>query len=430
MELGYAEALQFSADNAYRRRTVIPLNKLETNSLELIWELRRSWGTRALEELRSEIRKLTAARHVIFAPSARCALAQVLSVLPQSEVVMPAFTCPVVKTAVEFARKKIRYVDIHKGNLNSTSKEFDSEALVGRILLPTHLFGIPTDVENICDLARVRGCITIEDAAAAVGIQRNGRSLGTFADIGIFSFERSKRFPAFRGAAIIINNDRVIDPEKLTGRPIVPVLKRFPAKEFAFAHLYNVSTQPWIYGRMVVPSLLQRYASGPSREREGNPRSSPSYQREFHPYQAGLVLRSLGRIHRIRAQIEWLVSEYENTLKDSGVQTFISKEVDRGGLLRFPIVVPGITRAEFLRQALRRGLYLETNYEQPLAPEDISQYVPNSLWAAKNMVLLPLYSGLKQSQARALVGEVARIAEDARTRVTSSEEGEYASHAG
>lgn len=430
MEIAYAEALRLSPGNSYRRTTVNPPNRLETSNFELIWELRRAWSTTTLEELRSELKRITGAKHVIFAPSARCALAQILSVLPEREVVMPAYTCPVVKTAVEFAGKKVCYIDISRKTLNATSAEFAPQAQNGRILLPTHLFGIPTDIENITELAQRRGCITIEDAAAALGTSRNGRPLGTFADAGVFSFERSKRFPAFRGAAILINNDRLIDPKRLLANPVVPTRFRFPTKEFVFAQMYNATTQPWIYGRMVLPSLLERYARNDGAERESDPNDSPFYQMEVHPYQAALVLRSLSLADQIRKQIECLVLEYESALSGKPVQTFISRDTDRGGLLRFPIAIEGISRAQFLRRALSQGLYLETNYERPLAPREEWERLPNALWAAENVVLLPLYRSLKQSQARSIAQKVAKIAEEAIAVSALSGEREYATHVG
>src|SRR5215469_12300426 len=128
---------------------------------------------------------------------------------------MPAYTCPVVKTAVQVARKRVIYTDVVRGGLNSTSAEFEPHASKNRILLPTHLYGISTDIENVCALARESGCVTVEDAAAALGARYRGKPLGTFADVGIYSFERSKRFPAFRGAAVVLNNEQLIDPGRL-----------------------------------------------------------------------------------------------------------------------------------------------------------------------------------------------------------------------
>jgi dTDP-4-amino-4,6-dideoxygalactose transaminase len=425
MELGYAEALRSCPVSPYRRTTVVPPNRLDTSNFELLWELHRAWDCSAIEELRADIHKITGARHIIFAPSGRAAIAQVLKALPHHEVVIPAYTCPVVKTAVEFAGKRIRYVDISRNCLNATSGDYDKEATAGRVILPTHLFGIPTDIENICEMARERGCITIEDAAAALGTLWHGRPLGTFADVGIFSFERSKRFPAFRGAAIIVNNESVIDPESVRRTVVVPTQMQIPLRESIFAALYNAATQPWIYGRLVLPSLLRGHtASTADAEAPEEPSSSQFYSRAFVPYQAALVLRSLRRREQIRQHIARLVSIYDSVFAQTNVQTFLGTDYDQHGILRYPIAVRGISRPEFLRQALSRDLYLETNYERPLPPRNAWNCFPNSLWSAQNVVLLPLYRVLSERQAELIARKVAAIAQ----KSSRSEEKAYAGH--
>jgi dTDP-4-amino-4,6-dideoxygalactose transaminase len=161
-------------------------------------------------------------------------------------------------------------------------------------------------------------------------------------------------------------------------------------------------------------------------EQPENPAVSPFYTREFHPYQAALVRRSLRRIARIRAHIEGLVSQYETVFNSSEVQTFSNKHDDKAGLLRFPVVIPRTERAAILRRALSRGLYLETNYERPLPPEDQWKCFPNSLWAAQKLVLLPLYSRLTQAQAHGIATEIAALAQGACPTANQSEERDYA----
>jgi dTDP-4-amino-4,6-dideoxygalactose transaminase len=336
----------------------------------------------------------------------------VLSVLPQQEVVIPAFTCPVVKTAVKLAGKRIVYVDVARYSINSTCAEFEREMKPGRVLIPTHLFGIPTDIERICELARARGCVTIEDAAAAFGATKNGHVLGTVADVGIFSFERSKRVPAFRGAAIAINNERLIERSTLSARSPTAGTCQPPIRELAFAFLYNLATIPSLYGRITLPRLLQRYATMAlpvEDEAVDTVTTSPFYTRNFHPLQARIVLRVLGRLNRIREHIERLVETYESTFRDTAIQQFTMDDCDRGGMLRFPIAFSGKLRADVLRCALGRGIYLETNYERPLPERCTWDRFPNALWAAENLVLLPLYTSLSISAGKRLAASILGI---------------------
>ena len=159
MEIAYREALQTVNRRLCSGGTVTPPNRLETRTWDLLSSLMDLGPEDALEALREALRSLTGKRHVLFAPSCRSAIAQVLSFLPQQEVVMPAFTCPVVKTAVEVAGKRIVFVDVAKDSVNATSAEYEREATPGRVLLPTHLFGIPTDVEKVCELPQLQGAV-------------------------------------------------------------------------------------------------------------------------------------------------------------------------------------------------------------------------------------------------------------------------------
>jgi perosamine synthetase len=103
--------------------------------------------------------------------------------------VIPAWICHQVKEAAEIAGKRVIYVDLAKKQHQCpTSAEYDEAARPGRILLAAHLFGVPTDIEAICKLAKSRDCVTIEDAVPAIGGMLHGRPLGTFAGLRCFQF--------------------------------------------------------------------------------------------------------------------------------------------------------------------------------------------------------------------------------------------------
>jgi dTDP-4-amino-4,6-dideoxygalactose transaminase len=395
---------------------VIPPNRLEAGVWDLLITLATPQRNDALSTLRNELRRMLGRDHIYLAPSARCAIAQILMLLPQREVVMPAFNCDVVKTAVEAAGKTIIYVDVAKGSVNATAAEFSAAAQPGRILLATHQFGVPTDVEAICALGKSRGCITIEDAACCFGATHNGKPLGTFGDFGVFSFESWKRLPAFRGGAISVNNNQILDPVRLDTERLVETTTEMPSREVVSALIRNVSTIPWLYGRLILPILMRSYFQPRSSGAEGGGGSvtnDSAFKRAIHPYQAQLILRMLGRMDRIRTHISRLTSVYENAFRNSPVMTFLPSDMDDAGLLRFPIAFPGITRAEVLRRALKRGIYLETEFEVPLPdPSDRGRF-PNSVWIGANLVLLPLYTSLSLESAAWLASQMTEIANEA-----------------
>jgi dTDP-4-amino-4,6-dideoxygalactose transaminase len=390
---------------------VVPFNALETTN----WDLCKAFGwifqPDSLEALRVSLQQWSHEENVVLAPSGECAIAQILSLLPQEEVVMPAWICHQVKTAVKVAGKRIIFVDLGKNSINATSAEYNAAAKPGRILLIAHLFGVPTDVEAICELARQRDCLTIEDAVPAIGGRQDGRLLGTFADFGVFSFEQSKRLPAFRGGFIVANNGRLCDLAKLANNRLAETTRSMPYVPLAKAFLQNLFTNPWIYrqvtrrllplrpaiGRILTARPRQHSSPGPIQEATG-PQAAPRtpfYTKEIHPYQAQLALRMIRRIDNIGAKISELAAVYEKHFQGTRIQTFLPAHSDRSGLMRFPIAYPGRDRSEILRRARQRGIYLKVLWSEEADCEGL----PNSLWAARNLILLPLYTALSPSAA-------------------------------
>lgn len=81
-------------------------------------------------------------------------------------------------------------------------------------IVVTHLYGLMADIVSIVDLAQGKNIPVIEDCAQAHGAMLNGKKVGTFGDIGCFSFYPTKNLGALGdGGAVITNrlelNDRV-----------------------------------------------------------------------------------------------------------------------------------------------------------------------------------------------------------------------------
>jgi len=399
----------------------VPFNALETRNWDLFAALACFIHSDPCAALRNSLQALTGRQHVVLTPSGRSAIAQLLALLPQREVVMPAWICHEVKRAAEIAGKRVIYVDLGSNSINATSAEYLEAAKPGRILLIAHLFGAPTDVEAICELAKKRDCVTVEDAVPAFGARRNGHLLGTFADFGIFGFEQGKRFPAFRGGVIVVNNNHIINLTKLAASRVVETKRVMPIGDLLRAFAHNLATSPWIYQGLILPllpfreslsKLLNKSHSQPGAEcldKLAAVLHTPAYTRELHPYQAELVLRMLKRIDQIRRQIASLASVYLEGFRNTPIASFVPPECDNAGLMRFPISFPGKDRTEILRRAEKRGLYLKVYWPQPLPDKSEHHRFPNAVWAAQNIVLLPLYRTLSPRDAEEVAQTIVEI---------------------
>jgi dTDP-4-amino-4,6-dideoxygalactose transaminase len=82
-------------------------------------------------------------------------------------------------------------VDLDSGNISPTTI---APKITGktRAIIPVHLAGWPADMEGILALARPAGIAVIEDCAQAHGAMINGKSVGSFGDIGAWSFCQDK----------------------------------------------------------------------------------------------------------------------------------------------------------------------------------------------------------------------------------------------
>jgi dTDP-4-amino-4,6-dideoxygalactose transaminase len=79
-----------------------------------------------------------------------------------------------------------------------------------RVVLPTHLYGQPADIDPIVEVVRRHGLKLLEDAAQAHGASYRGRRLGGHGDVVAWSFYPTKNLGAMGDAGAITTNDAEI----------------------------------------------------------------------------------------------------------------------------------------------------------------------------------------------------------------------------
>ena len=92
----------------------------------------------------------------------------------------------------------------------------DQDQIVSKItprtkaIIAVHLFGLAQDLSSLVVLCNERGIALVEDCAQATGAIINGKKVGTYGDIGCFSFHPSKTLAgAGDGGAITTNNEAI-----------------------------------------------------------------------------------------------------------------------------------------------------------------------------------------------------------------------------
>jgi perosamine synthetase len=85
-----------------------------------------------------------------------------------------------------------------------------------KAIMPVHLYGVPCDMPALMRLAEQHGLKVIEDCAEALGTCLNGRHVGTFGDVGTFSFFGNKTITTGEGGAVIANNEALAARLRMT----------------------------------------------------------------------------------------------------------------------------------------------------------------------------------------------------------------------
>ncbi|MDD3335184.1 MAG: DegT/DnrJ/EryC1/StrS family aminotransferase [Eubacteriales bacterium] len=76
-----------------------------------------------------------------------------------------------------------------------------------KAIMPVHLYGMSCDMEKIMTVAKKHNLMVIEDCAQAHGTHFQGKALGTFGNVGCFSFYPTKGLGAFGDGGCILTDD-------------------------------------------------------------------------------------------------------------------------------------------------------------------------------------------------------------------------------
>jgi 8-amino-3,8-dideoxy-alpha-D-manno-octulosonate transaminase len=125
------------------------------------------------------------------------------------EVIVPPFTFIATIEAVLMAGAVPVFADIDE-TLCLTAQTAD--AVISsrtKAILPVHMCGAMAQIDEIQRLCTERKLILIEDACQALGATFNQKALGTFGQIGCFSFDAVKTVTCGEGGAVVTEDDRL-----------------------------------------------------------------------------------------------------------------------------------------------------------------------------------------------------------------------------
>lgn len=160
------------------------------------------------------LRKLTGRGHALLTGRAAAGIWAALRAfgLQNEWIGIPANTCYIVLWAVLFSGNKPLLIDIDPATGNISTDTIKDCPAQPAAVIPCHLYGMPAPMKTICDWAHTQNIPVIEDAAQALSVQVDGKPVGAWGDISVFSFGQGKIVDVELGG-VLFADDAQLDAE-------------------------------------------------------------------------------------------------------------------------------------------------------------------------------------------------------------------------
>jgi dTDP-4-amino-4,6-dideoxygalactose transaminase len=184
--------------------------------------IRRRWLTMGsvTQEFEESFAKYIGVEHALAVSNATVALhlaCLAAGIGPGDEVIAPSLTFVATANAVLYTGAHVRFADILSKDELTISPEDIERQITPKTkgIIVVHYGGYPCRMDDICDIAKRNGLVIIEDCAHAPGASLKGKALGTWGDIGCFSFFSNKNLSTGEGGMLVTNRKDIADKVKI-----------------------------------------------------------------------------------------------------------------------------------------------------------------------------------------------------------------------
>jgi dTDP-4-amino-4,6-dideoxygalactose transaminase len=196
----------------YITRPMLPALEDVNKEIAEIWE--SQWltnGGAKHQLLEEELKKELKVPHLsLFNNGTIALMVAVQSLRLSGEVITTPFTFPATTHVLAWNNITPVFCDIDEETLTLDSKRIDSlitSKTTG--ILGVHVYGMPCHVDLIQQIADQNGLKVVYDAAHAFNTEINGKAIGTFGDVSMFSFHSTKLFHTVEGGALTYNSEHL-----------------------------------------------------------------------------------------------------------------------------------------------------------------------------------------------------------------------------
>ena len=323
---------------------------------------------------------------ILLTPSCTHALEMAVRMLdpaPGSEVIVPSFTFTSTANAVVLGGAVPVFVDIEP-----VTQNLDVELVEGAItdrtiaVFSVNYAGITPDLGRLADLCSRRGLVLLEDNAHGLGARSAGRCLGTVGLMATQSFHETKNIQCGEGGCLVVNQSQLMERAEIL---------REKGTDRSRFYRGQVDKYTWVSegSSWLLADTL-----------------------------AAVLAVQLEHFDEIQSQRRQVWNTYNSELSDwcefNGVaRMHVPSSCDQSYHM-FYVVLPSLeVRTSFISHLRDRGVTAAFHY-QPLHSSDAGRKFGRSVGtmlstqrAADQLVRLPLWAGMSQSQIERVIASVA-----------------------
>jgi len=347
--------------------------------------LNRRWLTMGAvtQEFESRFAAEVGVKHALAVSNATVALHLAclsLGIGSGDEVIVPALTFVATANAVLYTGAEVRFADIlGERDLNISPAEIEKQITPRtKAVIVVHYGGFACNMPVIKEIADRRGIAIIEDAAHAPGAVLQSCSLGTWGEVGCFSFFSNKNLSTGEGGMLVTNRDDIAEKvRKLRSHGMTSLTWD---RHQGHAYSYDVVDLGYNYRIDEIRSAL------------------------------GLV--QLAKLAANNDRRRAYTQQYHRKLRDSGVGLPFSSFLGQPAFHLLPILLPaGVERISFMDHMKEAGIQTSIHYP-PI--HQFSYYrgrygdlhLPLTEELAAREVTLPLYPTMSEADINLVVTSV------------------------
>ena len=299
-----------------------------------------------------------------------------LHIGPGDEVIVPDYTFAASINAVIYTGATPVLVDVDR---ESWTMDIESLKLAitenTRAIMPVHIYGQPCNMNEIMAIAKQKNILIVEDCAEALGSFYNGKHVGSFGEVGTFSFFGNKTITTGEGGMLTFKNKEIYE--------LAAVMRD-----------HGMSKQKRYWHDMV------------------------GFNYRMTNLQAAIGVAQMERIDGILKSKRHLAEVYSSTLKDiTGIQLHGEQEGTKNSFWLYTILINsqfGISRNELIDRLKKNGIEARPAFFPLHQMPVYSSYTRNgkfnnSLYISDNGLSLPSFTDITYEEQQAVLDAIEKV---------------------